>query len=89
MVAVTVAPGIGVLPDFTNPEIEQVCVAGASWASERREANSRKASMYRPMLDVLLELEDVVTFDSNALPRFICRTARHKTSSEVTNPLIH
>ena len=87
--AVTVAPGIRVLPDFTNPEIEKVWVAGASWASELRAASSRNASMYRPMFDVLLELEDVMTFDSNAPVRFICRTARHKTASEVTNPLIY
>ena len=33
LVAVTVAPGIGVLPDFTMPVIEKAGAAGASCAS--------------------------------------------------------
>ena len=45
LVAVTVAPGMAALPDFTTPEIEKLCVAGASCASERRQAASRKATL--------------------------------------------
>jgi hypothetical protein len=41
---VTVAPGISELPDFTTPEIEKVCVEGASCARELTATSRRMAS---------------------------------------------
>ena len=43
LVAVTVAPGIGVLPDFTTPVMEKLGAAGASCASERPATSNRNA----------------------------------------------
>jgi hypothetical protein len=41
LLAVTVAPGMSELPDFTTPEMEKVCAEGLSCASELSASNSR------------------------------------------------
>ena len=43
LLAVTVAPGMSELPDFTTPEMDKECAEGASCASELAVSSSRTA----------------------------------------------
>lgn len=51
--AVTVAPGIGVLPDFTTPVIGNVGAAGGFWANEVVTSRSRSPTCRRAAIDGL------------------------------------
>ncbi len=59
LVAVTVAPGIGVLPDLTNPEIENAGGAAASCAIALAATSSSSASFWTTPIP--LEVDDVRT----------------------------
>jgi len=43
-VAITVAPGIRELPDFTTPEMKRTCPEGASCATAKKESSSTGAT---------------------------------------------
>jgi hypothetical protein len=44
-VAVTVAPGIGIVPDLTAPEITMLCDTGIGACAKRQELRRRKAKV--------------------------------------------
>ncbi len=46
LVAATVAPGIGTLPDFTTPEIEKLWVGDAFCAQEFTATSSRRNTIW-------------------------------------------
>jgi hypothetical protein len=52
--AVTVAPGMSELPDFTTPEMERFCEGGVSCASELA-ASSRRMTIPFPTITHVLE----------------------------------
>lgn len=77
MVAVTVAPGIGVLPDLTNPEIENEGGAAASCAIALAATSKSSASLR--ITPMPLKVDDVRTLVSNVAQSFIrTRTQSHK-----------
>ena len=59
LVAVTVAPGMGVLPDFTTPVIEKLDGAGASCPSALI-ATSRRRTTGRVAITHVFEAKDLV-----------------------------
>ena len=52
LLAVTVAPGMSELPDFTTPEMERVCEEGVSWAKELTASNRRIAIFWAAITHV-------------------------------------
>ena len=73
LVAVTVAPGIGVLPDLTNPEIENEGSGGVSCAI--KPAAMKNSSMKLRTTVILVEVDDVRTL----APRIVRPFMRMRT----------
>jgi len=70
LLAVTVAPGMSELPDFTTPEMENVCAEGESCASELTASSRRMAIRYTAKVQVF-EWKDV--FPANSAQYFMRR----------------
>jgi hypothetical protein len=83
LVAVTVAPGIGVFPDFTTPVMEKAGAAGASCASELVATSSRSAMRRRATTHVL-EPTDV-----GALEMDVARLVMLVGADQLREALIH
>jgi len=91
LVAETVAPGIGVLPDFTTPVIEELEGAGAS-CPNTLIATSRRRTAGRVAITHVFEPEDLVTPHLESAPHVMpgrsCKVREPSIHSTLRRPLI-